>query len=70
MTSVIKKLLHHSDHTESPKQSEKMADFEIPKEQYAAVRVGKGPDGKAPLQKIDVVMPGPSEILVNLKWYK
>jgi hypothetical protein len=68
MTSVIKKLLHHSDHSETPMKSENMADVEIPKEQYAAVRVGKGLDGKAPLQKINVVMPGPREILVNLKW--
>jgi hypothetical protein len=61
MTSTLKHIIARTVHKMSPES--------IPKQQYAAVRVGHGEDAKAPLQKIDVVMPGPDEILVKINWY-
>jgi hypothetical protein len=59
MTSTLKNLLARTIH---------MSHMDIPKQQLAAVRVGEGANGKAPLQKIDVVLPGPNEVLVKINW--
>jgi alcohol dehydrogenase, propanol-preferring len=45
-----------------------MATLDIPKQQKAAVRVGKGAEAKAPVKDMDVRMPGPSEVLVKINW--
>lgn len=46
-----------------------MGSIDIPKRQRAAVKVGNGSDAKAPVQEIDVQMPGPEQILVKINWY-
>ncbi|KIW15286.1 hypothetical protein PV08_05331 [Exophiala spinifera] len=45
-----------------------MAEFQIPKRQTAAVRVGGGEDARAPLKEVDVTLPGPEELLVKINW--
>jgi hypothetical protein len=41
----------------------------VPKKQWAAVRVGVPSDeARAPLQEIDVELPGPDEILIKINW--
>lgn len=45
-----------------------MASVDIPKQQEAAVRQGKGDSATAPVTKIDVQQPGPGEILVKINW--
>ena len=57
MTSTLKHLLARTLN---------MTQIDIPKQQLAAVRVGEGEDAKAPLQTIDVVLPGPNEVLVKI----
>ena len=47
-----------------------MAEFQIPKRQAAAVRVGDGEDARAPLKEIDVDLPGPDELLVKINWFE
>lgn len=59
MTSALKHILH---------KAVDMSSVTIPKQQLAAVRVGDGANAVAPLQKIDVVLPGPKEILVKINW--
>ncbi|KAK7418512.1 hypothetical protein QQZ08_011222 [Neonectria magnoliae] len=45
-----------------------MPSFEIPKQQRAAVRQGKGPESTTSIEKIDVPQPGPGQILVKINW--
>ncbi|KAK7418437.1 hypothetical protein QQX98_003929 [Neonectria punicea] len=45
-----------------------MTSFEIPKQQRAAVRQGKGPESTTAIEKVDVRQPGPGQILVKINW--
>lgn len=45
-----------------------MGSIDIPKQQRAAVREGKGDDARAPVKQIDVTMPGKGQILVKVNW--
>jgi len=46
----------------------RMASFDIPKQQQAAVRQGSGDSATATIQKIDVPSPAPGQILVKINW--
>lgn len=45
-----------------------MASVDIPKQQRAAVKEGKGDEATAPVKQIDVTMPGRGQILVKINW--
>ena len=45
-----------------------MASVNIPKEQQAAVKQGKGEEASAPMKTVPVKQPGPGEILVKINW--
>lgn len=61
--STSKPLLHLSNLSGIPIMS-----VDIPKQQRAAVRQGSGEDASAPVQKVDVPLPGPGQILVKINW--
>lgn len=41
---------------------------DIPSKQRAAVRQGQGESATAPVQEVDVQMPGPGQILIKINW--
>ncbi|KAK5946482.1 hypothetical protein PMZ80_000625 [Knufia obscura] len=45
-----------------------MGSVDIPSKQRAAVRKGTGESATAPVEQIDVKMPGPGQILVKVNW--
>ena len=45
-----------------------MGSVDIPSKQRAAVRNGTGESATAPIEQIDVKMPGPGQILVKINW--
>lgn len=45
-----------------------MSSFDIPNKQRAAVRKGTGESATAPVEEVDVQMPGPGQILVKVNW--
>lgn len=45
-----------------------MGSMDIPSKQKAAVRSGSGESATAPVQDVDVQMPGPGQILVKINW--
>ena len=64
----VKSILHIGESGSS--KTPEMASSNVPKRQFAAVRVGRGETATAPLKEIDVDMPGPDQILVKLNWSK
>lgn len=45
-----------------------MGSNDVPKQQRAAVREGKGAEAKAPVKEVPVESPGPGQILVKINW--
>jgi len=45
-----------------------MGSVDIPSKQRAAVRKGTGESATAPVEQVDVRMPGPGQILVKINW--
>lgn len=45
-----------------------MSKVDIPNKQRAAVRKGTGESATAPVEQVDVQMPGPGQILVKINW--